>query len=224
MTRVHADAAKRRPQGVKAGLSLSDILSAASSIAPEDLTMQAVANRLGVDRKAVNHHVSDRETLLRLVASEAFARSFATVTIPAESDWREASRIYGYGIAAAVAALGSLAGHVRVSRSTDALLLAATEAVLAKLVEAGFDLETGMRAVAMLSDICDTYGQGVALTTTGGAGMRDQWLHEVLRELPEENPRYLSEAARSWTNTYDARQLDVSIEIFVRGLEGLAPA
>lgn len=58
--------ATRRRQGVKAGLDLSKILSAASSIPVEDLTMQAVADRLGVDRKAVNHHVSDRETLIRL--------------------------------------------------------------------------------------------------------------------------------------------------------------
>ncbi len=214
-------AAGRRRRGIKAGLDLDQILSVASSIAPDDLTMQAVADRLGVDRKAVHHHVSDRETLLRLLAVDAFARNFATVAIPADCDWREASRIYGHGIASAVAALGPLVGHVRVSASVDALLLAATEALLAKFVEAGLELEASLRAVSMLSDICDAFGRGAALTARGGAGMRDLWLREVLDEHPEARPRYLTEVAQRQINTYDARQLDMSIEIFTRGLEGL---
>ncbi|MEW2491301.1 hypothetical protein [Streptomyces sp. NPDC048411] len=222
-TRPSADA-KRRPQGMKAGLDLPQILRAASSIPPDDLTMQAVADRLGVDRKAVNHHVPDRASLLRLVAVDAFARNFAPVSIPPECDWREASRIYGRGIATAVAALGPLAGHVRVSRSVDALLLAATEALLAKFVEGGFDLETGLRAVAMLSEMCDAYGQGVAGMERDGGGMRDLWLREVLREHPEERPRYLLEAAQSVVSTYDARQLELSIEVFIHGFEGIASA
>lgn len=211
----------QRGRGVKAGIDLARIVSVASSIAPDALTMQAVADRLGVDRKAVNHHVPDRETLLGLVAVEAFTRSFATVHIPDDCDWREASRIYGRGIASAVAALGPLARQARVGVSGDALLLAATEALLAKLIDGGLDPETGLRAVSMLSDIGDAHGKGGAAMAGGSAGQRDQWLREVLDALPNTNPRYLGEAARSRIDTYDDRQLEVSIEIFIRGVEGL---
>ncbi|MTD55605.1 hypothetical protein [Amycolatopsis pithecellobii] len=212
---------RRRRQGIKAGLDLPQILSAASAIAPDELTMQAVADRLGVDRKAVNHHVSDRETLLRLVAVDAYTRSFAAVSIPADCDWREASRIYGHGIASAVIALGPLARHVRVGASADALLLTVTEAVLARYVQAGFDLETGLRALSMLSDICEAYAHGVVGMAQDGAGKRDLWLREVLRDLPEQHPRYLGEAVESQIYTYDARQLEISIEIYIRGVEAL---
>ncbi len=214
----------RRRQGVKAGLDLAQILEVASSIAPDDLTMQAVADRLGVDRKAINHHVSDRESLLRLVAIEGFTRSVATVRIPADCDWREASRIFGHAVASGVTALGALAPHLQVGTSADEVLLAATEALLAKYIEAGLDLETGLRAVSMLGDICEAHGRGVALMAIHGAGIRDRWLREALRELPGEQPRFLGQVARSPIDTYDERQLDLSIEIFIRGLEGLISA
>ena len=44
---------------------------------PQTLTMQAVADELGVDRKALNYHVTDREGLLRLVAAGRFEATFA---------------------------------------------------------------------------------------------------------------------------------------------------
>jgi TetR/AcrR family transcriptional regulator, tetracycline repressor protein len=217
--------AGRRRQGVKAGLDLARILEVASSIAPDDLTMQAVADKLGVDRKAINHHVSDRESLLRLVAIEGFARSVAEVRIPADTDWREASRIFGRAVASGVTALGALAPHLQVGTSADEVLLAATEALLAKYVEAGLDLETAVRAVSMLGDICEAHGQGVArMAIYGGAGIRDEWLREVLRERSGEQPRYLGQVAHSPIDTYDERQLDLSVEIFIAGLEGLISA
>ena len=222
-TADNQDAGRRR-QGIKAGLDLAQILDAASSIAPDDLTMQAVADRLGVDRKAINHHVSDRETLLRLVAIERFTRVLAKVRIPADCDWREASRIFGHAVASSVTALGPLAPHLQVGTSADEVLLATTESLLTKYVEAGLDLETGLRAGSMLGDICEAHGRGVALMAIHGAGIRDRWLRGALRELPGEQPRYLSEVARSPIDTYDARQLDLSIEIYIRGLEGLISA
>lgn len=220
MVRANAQAAPRRRQGVKAGLDLAKILSAAASIPAGELTMQAVADRLGVDRKAVNHYVSDRETLVRLVTIEAVGRSLAAVTFPAGCDWRVASRIFGRGISSAVTALGSLAGQVQVGASTDKLLMAATETLLAKFIEGGFDLETGVRAISMLTDFCEAHGR----RATGDTGEREEWLEAVLREHPEERPRYVLEALNSKITTYNTRQLDLSIEIFIDGLEKLASA
>lgn len=220
MVRAADQAAARRRQGVKAGLDLAKILSAASSIPADDLTMQAVADRLGVDRKAVNHHVSDRETLVRLVAIEAVGRSLAAVTFPGDCDWRVASRIFGRGISSAVSALGSLAGQVQIGASADKLLMAATETLLAKFAEGGFDLETGVRAISMLTDFCEAHGR----RAIGGIVEREEWLQAMLLEHPEERPRYVSEALSSKINTSNTRQLDISIEIFIHGLEKLISA
>lgn len=66
----------RRSRGVRAGLDRRQIIDAARTLDPGAVTMQAVADVLGVDRKAVNHHVSDRETLLGLVAVDAFSEHF----------------------------------------------------------------------------------------------------------------------------------------------------
>ncbi|GIM93444.1 hypothetical protein [Paractinoplanes toevensis] len=46
---------------------------AARDMDPATLTMQAVAERLGVDRKALNYHVTDRDGLLELVAQETLS-------------------------------------------------------------------------------------------------------------------------------------------------------
>lgn len=212
----------RRRRGVRAGLDLEQILSVASSIPAAGLTMQAVADQLGVDRKAVNHHVSDRETLVRLVALDGFGRRVADIDIPDECDWQEASRIFGRGIAAAMTALGPLAGHVRFGSAADRVLLATTEKLLEKLMEGGLDPETAVRAVSMLGDICDAHGRGVAMASLQGIGQRHQWLRDVMAELPAEHPTHLEEVARSEIDTYDERQLEVSLAIFISGVESLA--
>ncbi|GEB95603.1 hypothetical protein [Microbacterium lacticum] len=56
--------------------------------------MQEVANALGVDRKALNHHVTDRESLLELLAIDAFRTRFAEADVDLGDTWQDACRTY----------------------------------------------------------------------------------------------------------------------------------
>jgi TetR/AcrR family transcriptional regulator, tetracycline repressor protein len=67
--------------------------------------MQAVADALGVDRKAVSYHVGDRESLLALMASTVFTSEFARVPAPTDGDWRDALAWYAHTIRRALTSL-----------------------------------------------------------------------------------------------------------------------
>ena len=78
--------------------------------AAEALTMQAVAEALGVDPKALNYHVGDREGLRGLVALDVFETELGRVELPADGDWRVVTRSYAAALRDAFTQLGVLAG------------------------------------------------------------------------------------------------------------------
>jgi AcrR family transcriptional regulator len=194
------------------------ILRAAQSIDPDALTMQAVADELGVDRKAVNHHVSDRGTLLQLVAMDAFATSFDAVRIPAGADWRTACRVFAFGIAYSTIAAGPFADYVRLTSAVKGTLLESVDAVMGSLVEAGFDVETGMRSIALLSDIAVTYGRDKIEVSRGRDDIhRHTWLRTALAERQGDDLPYAARMVASDIDTYDRKQLEYSVEVFLNG-------
>jgi TetR/AcrR family tetracycline transcriptional repressor len=214
-------ARSRRARGVKAGIDLAMILRVARSIDPETLTMQAVADELGVDRKAVNHHVSDRGALLQLVAMDAFTANFTAVRIPAGADWRTACRIFAFGLADSTIAAGPFAGHFQLSNAIKGTVLESVDAVMRTFVEAGFDVETAMRSLALLADIAVTYGRDMTTASEGGENNRHVWLRAALEERHTEDFPYAARMVASSINTYDRKQLEHSVEVFLRGTETL---
>jgi AcrR family transcriptional regulator len=223
----------RRSRGKRAGLDLARIVEAARSLDPGTLTMQAVADELGVDRKAVNHHVTDRDSLLELVALDSFTAGFAA--LPITGQWQEACRAYARGFTDSVIAIGVLAGHLRLGPAQGAKgakgakgaqgalatrFLAPTEAVLAKLIEAGLDDETAVRSLALLTNICLGYARD-AIAFRNGERPRPSQLRSALHETDAGAFTNLARIAASPIDTYDERQLDLSIEVFLRGTEGL---
>ena len=79
----------RRTRGQSAGLDRARIVAAARDLPIKSLTMQAVADRLGVDRSALHYHVPDRAALIELVAEDLFASSLSPRGIGPDTDWRE---------------------------------------------------------------------------------------------------------------------------------------
>ena len=75
--------------------------------------MQGVADVLGVDPKALNYHVGDRETLRELVAVDAFTVELSRMAIPHGGDWRDVLRGYAAALREAHVALGVLATYFR---------------------------------------------------------------------------------------------------------------
>jgi TetR/AcrR family transcriptional regulator, tetracycline repressor protein len=145
-------------------ISRNQVVSAALSVAPGPVTMQAVADALGVDRKAVSYHVGDRESLLALMASTVFTTEFARVPAPTHGDWREVLAWYAHTIRRALTQLGihdvfPLEGAVGLTALEQA------EFVLGSLVEAGFDVEQAGRAANTVVELAISAARDSLLRT-----------------------------------------------------------
>jgi TetR/AcrR family tetracycline transcriptional repressor len=212
-----------RVQGKHAGLERSQILDVARSLDPSTLTMKAVADRLGVDRKALHYYVKDRDTLLGLVAEDIFSASFSPTQITAHSRWQDACRDYAHGVARSAIAVGALSDHLRLDKLLITTMLETTEVVLGKLVAAGFDDETAVRSLALLTNICVAYARDIEASSRGAQHPRLDLLQGALKANPSRTFENLARIAASATDTYDHRQLDHSIDVFLRGTESLLP-
>ena len=109
-----------------------------------EVTVKAVADALGVDRKAVHYYVRGRDELLALVAAELVGENVQRIAISADDDWRDALRAFAVGMRDAIVDTGSYAPHLDIGT----LFLAAIDLVeisLYTLLRAGFDaLEAGL--------------------------------------------------------------------------------
>jgi AcrR family transcriptional regulator len=210
---------KKRGRGKRAGLDLAQIVEVARSLAPAAVTMQAVADELGVDRKALNYYVADRESLLKLVATGVFSSSFAAVHISQESSWQEACSAYGRGLADSIIETGVLTEHVRMSTSMAEEFLPPAEAVLGKLIAAGLDEGSAARVLALLSTICTGYASDVVAAASAKEKPLDMRLQQALRDARGQSLKHIERITASTVRTYDRAQLELSIEIFIGGTE-----
>ncbi|MFC1403404.1 TetR/AcrR family transcriptional regulator C-terminal domain-containing protein [Streptacidiphilus cavernicola] len=213
----------RRGRGNSVGLGPKQIVDAARTLPPERLTMQAVANLLGVDRKAIHNHVPDREALATLVALDALAANSTDVQIPEDADWQTASRIYAYGLVDGVIAVGGLARHLSQGSPLTAQTLDGTEAVLARLIEAGFDQATAQRYMAALTNICLAFARDVIDAAQEGTATRLHYLQAALAERDADHFPHLSRIARQPEDTYDRQQLEFTLDIFLAGAAAADP-
>jgi TetR/AcrR family tetracycline transcriptional repressor len=179
------------------------------------------SDELGVDRKALNYYVTDRESLMTLVATGVFSSRFATVHISPESCWQEACSTYGRGLADSIIETGVLTEHVRLSTSIADDFLPSAEAVLGKLIAAGLDDETAARALALLTTICMGYGSDVVAATRTSANPFALRLQQALHNAGGQPLKLIERITDSAVRTYNREQLEVSIDIFIRGTETL---
>lgn len=138
-------------------------MSAARTIAPEALTMQAVADVLGVDPKALNYHVGDRDALRELVAVDVFESELNRVTLPSDGDWRDVLRGYAAALRDAVVKLGVLAPYFRLP-ATGLGALAPVEHVLQVLVDSGCTVDEAGRILRLVSELGHAAGREAVLS------------------------------------------------------------
>ncbi|MHC5902909.1 TetR/AcrR family transcriptional regulator C-terminal domain-containing protein [Streptomyces sp. S6] len=209
----------RRTRGRRAGIDLPRIIEAARSLDSDAVTMQAVADKLGVDRKAVNHHVSDRASLLRLLALDSLSRSSSAIEIPAEASWQEACRSYATAFTESLIAADALAEHLMPDDSLYAPFIEPAEALAGKLTEAGFDDEAAVRSLALLTNLCWAHARDVIHVSRSGERLRPRLTRELVAGRDPEAFEHLSRIVERGVDTYDGRQLELSVEVFVRGIE-----
>ena len=207
-----------RTRGSRAGLDLAKIVTTARGMAPADLTMKAVANELGVDPKALNYHVADRESLLALVSTDAFSSNFATVDIGEDSSWQAACRIFAEGFAASLIETGLLVEHFRLGHSLAIGFLKPGEALLNKMSAAGFDEETAARLAHLLANICIGCARDVIITSRNGRVLAGN-IRKALEASEAEEFETLSRLLEAGVPIDSGKQLDLGISLFLIGAE-----
>ncbi|MGV9408767.1 TetR/AcrR family transcriptional regulator C-terminal domain-containing protein [Nocardia sp. NPDC003693] len=194
------------------------ILAAARQLAPEAITMQAVATALGVDRKALNYYVSDRDGLLELVALDAFQSAFRRVDPPRDPDWRTMVRSCAEAMREAFISVGVLISHARFEGMTDTTALGSIEQTLHGLVEAGLDIDDAGRVITLMSRLA----RSAAHETLGATGeSAAQQAGDILRALNTASPEglpLLSRAARN-NAAQPAAQFEFELSLIITALE-----
>ena len=140
----------RRGPGRPATITRSAILRAARQIAAEQLSIQAVASRLGVARRSVGHYVSGIDELRMLVAAAELAERLADVALP-HGDWHAAVRSYASAVHEVLLANSMSATVLFEIPLSGPLEL--VEHFIEALVEAGFDATTAAYALEMVGDV-----------------------------------------------------------------------
>ncbi|MEZ0365470.1 TetR/AcrR family transcriptional regulator C-terminal domain-containing protein [Mycobacterium sp. pUA109] len=217
---VGTGAAGPRRRGRPRQLSRELIASAARDIAPEALTMQAVADALGVDPKALNYHVGDRDGLLELVALDVFETELARIELAGGGDWRDALRCYARAQRDATIKLGVLALSVRFPGSRGLGALSRVETVLQALIDAGFGPDEAGRVLTFVTETA--FSSGLA-AVQGAQNRVHPDVPEVINALESADAQDFPAlrrvvAAREQAGD-DPDQLDYNLTVIIAGLE-----
>jgi AcrR family transcriptional regulator len=214
-----SDAAKPRQRGRPRQITRDRIVSAARTLAPEQLTMQAVADALGVDPKALNYHVGDREALRELVAVDAFVVELGRMEIPTDGDWRDVLRCYAAALRDAHVSLGVLATYFRLPASSLAAL-EPIEQVLQVLVEAGFSVDDAGRIRRLVSELGHAAGrEAVFLSQSRGHPYVSEVATALDTAAAENFPLLRQVVAARDADPEDRQHLDFSLNAILSGLQ-----
>jgi TetR/AcrR family tetracycline transcriptional repressor len=186
---------------------------------PETLTMQAVAEQLGVDRKALNYHVSDRDGLLELVALDALHTEVGGTELPPGADWREATRHFARGMRDGMVRTGALFEYVRMpvgGLST----LAPAERYAETLMAAGFTEEQASRALGFLAEFVFSSARDAIMIAKYGVHPQVTEIRSALESSPPDDYRTLRRLIVNQFQPGDA-QLEFDLQIFIAGLTAL---
>ena len=221
---------KGRKRGGPLRIDRTRIIDVAKKFDPQTLTMQAVADELGVDRKALNYHVTDRDTLLRLVAEEAFESAFADAfagyfTLDKGGadtiDWRDALRAWAVAVRDSMVATGVLVTYFRINNDSLAIF-EPIELVLRRLHDAGFDETSAGRAVIFATHFAMAVGRDILMQQQFGSHPQSA---EVLNLLAKDDGTNGYEGIRGLVSAGlnspadIGTQFDYELDVFIRGLE-----
>lgn len=193
-------------------------MEAARGLDPKKITVKAVADSLGVDRAAVHHHVSDLDGLRELVAGDAFSLQLTPVAIPPGAGWRESCRLLAMSMYDAVLTSQGLGAYLRLN-GINIRQLEPVEETLRIMMAAGFDDETAARSLASLATLASASARERILA---GRSTGHPQVSEVRRALDDDSRsdlRNLSRLTQADLVSFDLRQLEMSIDLLLDGME-----
>lgn len=210
----------RRGRGSRAGLDRDRIIAAARDLDPATLTMQSLADVLRVDRKALNHHVTDRQNLFELLALDAFHRWFDDGEIALGDTWQDACRAYGRALAHALIDIGPWTAHIHFATQRDLAVVGPADITAERMLAAGFDAVTVSRAMHLLATIAAGFARD-ALVGRRAEGHPD--IEELRRALDQASDTYpgLRELVDARVDNFGDEQLAFDLDAFIAAIEQL---
>ncbi|MDI2124674.1 TetR/AcrR family transcriptional regulator [Yinghuangia seranimata] len=208
---------KRRP-GRPPLINRRKIINAALELdaAGRALSMQAVADRLGVPRGTLYHHVADREEMVALVAVARLEEAFDEAWMPPrDADWRTWVSAFAHVMRDALIAHGTPVDHVLLEGVTGARQLAQVERVLEAMVRDGFTPAPAMQALGVIAEIVTANARTVFVLRAQGTESHDAFL-ALIRDSAD-HPMPLLAAGAVEHPDQDA-QFAVSLEVALAGI------
>jgi AcrR family transcriptional regulator len=214
------DVVAPRTRGRPARISRERIIAAARTIAPGALTMQKVADVLGVDPKALNYHVGDRDGLRQLVAVDVFESELRRVKMPGGGDWRDVVRAYVHALREAVIKLGDLALSVHLPGSRGLGALNPVESVLQALVDAGLDVEDAGRALTFITEMAYAAGRDALRSAENPVHPEVPAVATALKSAAAQDFPVLRQVVAAKAGAVpDEGQFEFSLELVIAGME-----
>lgn len=219
MPHVQGTRGRGRPRRV----DRSKIVAAARTLDPATLTIQAVADELGVDRKTVHYHVTDREELLRLVAEDAFLAVTSIARIDRRASWQESLRAFASIVRDASVQAGAVTPHLHFDLRTDWAALAPAEAALSAMLDAGIDADTAAKALRAVAVLAVGFARELVAESTIGADTQRTTLQAALTSV-DDSLDALRILVESDVDTDTAAAMDFAIDLVIRGTESMLAA
>ncbi len=213
----------RRGRGERAGLDRAAIIAAARGMDPTTLTMQSLADALGVDRKALHHHVPGREGLMELLAADAFAREFARIRIDPGASWEDACRAYAAGMRRALGASGSLALQFRAASDVAVAAVRPAEAVIERMVAGGFNEAAAGRALLLLTTVAGGFARDEVMAAQAGGHPQVSEFRALMAAERPDGVDALRRLDESDFEAFNDAQFAFDLDVLLAGLAASRP-
>jgi TetR/AcrR family transcriptional regulator, tetracycline repressor protein len=217
---TEGDELSRRGPGRPPRISREQIVAAARSVPREKLSMQAIADALGVDRKAVNYYVGDKEGLLNLVVADLFESELANVDLP-NADWQTVLRAWAHAFRDGVVQVGIPGTYVQLHGMAGTTAMKLTERVLGSLFDAGFNEILARRGLTVISNVAMTRAHIDLLKARHGIYPQEAELTDVLAQTSLEQFPKIRRILASLENETADDEFKFEIDVAIAGLEQL---
>jgi TetR/AcrR family transcriptional regulator, tetracycline repressor protein len=215
--------APRATRGRPPRISREQIVAAARSVAAKGLTMQAVADALGVSRKALHYYVGDREGLLTLMVLDLFDRQVNGVELPNDGDWRNVLRAYAVAFRDGLIEVGAVTDFTQLRGVSVEAALALADRVLDALLTAGLDPESARHGLTAASNIAQSAAHSIVAQTSAGVHRHRAQTSAALQREPQDTyPALRRVLASADAQGHDAeQQFEFELQLLIAGLERL---
>lgn len=181
----------RRGRGRPARIDRDRIVQAALELEStgEPLSMKAVADRLGVQRPNLYHHVGDREALVALVAAARIEQALDESWMPApDAGWRDWLLAFAHATREASVGHAKFAEYFSFAGPVGRRQLEQVERLHEVLVTAGFDAVTAGRCVTFISELVHINVRSVFALRARGNEPHRETIAQVLHDDPDGLP------------------------------------